>query len=167
MFKPVNGAVGCIQAGINNVSNVLSIDGDTYAKLSNALTVDDHTYMQLGEGTLVEIVRVQQLLGASLVSVARGQDDSVPRAFPFNTKLQYVFCAAAVQDMINGVSPPTILIEAAAGSSIVVTELAVGQYEIGMEPVSIASSNGSVIITGEFPSLDLTLDPSKTGCGCT
>ena len=166
MFKPVNGAVGCITAPISNVSNVFTVDPETYAKLQAALGVDDFTYMRLGEGTVVEVVRVFGVLAANTVEVDRAKDGTLPLAFPANTKLEYYFCAAAVEHMIAGISPPNILIQATPGSPIVVTELSVGQYEIGMEPVSISSPNGSIIVTGEFPSVQLSLDPSSTGCGC-
>lgn len=166
MFKPAHSAVGCIVSPITSMSNVLTLDPDSYAALDLALDTGDFTYMRLGEGSIVEVVRVFGTLGGNMVEVARGQDGTLPRAFAANTDIVYCFCAAAVEHMIAAISPPNVLIQAADNSPIVVTELAANQYEIGMEPISISSPNGSIVVTGEFPDIELALDPSSTGCGC-
>lgn len=166
MFKPVQVALGCLAAPLSQMANVMSVDPDLYTQLGLSLSGDDFTYMKIGEGSIVEVIRVMPPSGG-VVPIIRGQDDTQPTAFALSTELSYCFCAAAVQHMIAEISPPVVDIQAQAGSGIVVDQLAVGQYEIGMEPVSVTSQNGSIVVTGQFPSIDLALDPSKTGCGCT
>lgn len=161
MFKPLALAIGTLAAPINANATSAQVSPDLYNRIASVIgEAGEHTtYLQIGGFGYGEIVRVD---AASMgwLTIARGQDNTVPRYFAAATHVQYVFCAAAVEQMIAERMPEMPAIE--AGQGIAVESDAPNHFRIA-STVQIVSNNNSISVSGESPTFDLAVNPSAFG----
>jgi hypothetical protein len=164
MFKPVPNAKGCIMSNISALSNTMEVDADSYAVLVAALGEGgvDHTYIRIGEAPLCEYIQVQQL-NSGVAIINRGEDSTIPQAFPALTEYEYILTAAAIEDIVQeSMSPPSLSINGI--SPIVVTQLGSNNFEISVPEPVFNSSGNTVDITGSFPNYDFNVVRGTNGC---
>lgn len=162
MFKPAQLAIGSTIVSISSASNMLMLDNNLYNRLVEVLGEEgtDHTYLRLTAGIIREIVKITYLSGGA-ATIVRSQDGTDAEPFAAGTYVEYEFCSAAVTDMIASLPANDVTITHEA--PVTVTVNSPNNFTIGLEPVSITSNNGTINVSGSFPTVDLTVNASTLG----
>lgn len=160
MFKSLYGLCGELSVALTDFATSMTVDDGLLAKLRLGLIDTDYTYLIIKTATAYEIVRTNNFVGNN-IAIIRGQDSTVPQAFPAGTAVEFVMGDQAIADMINDRMLGQINI---TGSGIVtVIKTSDNSYSIYAPPVNIVSESDKILVGGEFPNFVLSA-PLVSGC---
>lgn len=162
MFKPASFAQGMLSAPLSASATAMLLTTDLYNKLVAAIGEGsgDTTYLVLGTPAYGEVVRVDGLSGG-VATITRARDGTTAKSFGAATSVEYYFCSAAMQDMLNAAALPNLTLT--AGSGVTIQNPQTGHYTIAVAPLNISSTDGSVVPSGTYPNINLAVNPNKFG----
>ena len=163
MFKPVVNAIGVLTAPIDAASTIIEVTGAVLSALTAIIGLGDidYTYLEMGTAPTKEVIRVTGVY-ATYITVTRAQDGTIARAFAEGAPIYYTLTASAVTDLITAIVAPQVSISVDAPLTIEV--LGINEFNLGMEPLTVTSENNSLLITGQYPNIDLVTNPNSNGC---
>lgn len=165
MFTPTPNACGTLMFAIDSMTNVITVDGGLYARLASVLGTEgpDHTYLKIGDAPVVEYMRVQYVSSiAGQIVVDRGIDGSGPKAHAAGAYLDYILTAAAVQDIMD--IGQGLEVALTVDAPLQVDTSVTNQFHLSLDPLNLTSPNGSVDIVGDWPDIELAVNPNRQGC---
>lgn len=144
MFKPVHAVSGgSLQAGIVGSDLTMTPDDNTYFAMVYALTLADHTYLKLGTGATAEIVKASNPV-SGLLEIERAKDGTSARPWPAGTPIEYIFCSAAVSDMIAQNPLPTAITLTSADGSVTIEDEGGYTYDLSVVTTSVQPGDDTV-----------------------
>lgn len=165
MFVPAPNACGCLLVAAQPLDNVMTVDSGLYQILESTLGImgDNHTYLKVGVAPDSEYIRVVMVSSIpNQVVVDRGIDGTLPRGHAANSYIEYILAAESVRDIVGEATVTGITIDAV--SPIHVDNALPNKYTISIDPLKLSSNNKTILATGEYPNIDLAVNPINGCC---
>lgn len=163
MFKPAYNLKGCITAPAAALANVLQIDAASWAYLNTLLAVDDWTYMKLGTAPTSEIIKIIGLASNTAI-VTRGLDGTPPTAFSEGTEFEFALGPSAVVDIIAANPVVATALSITVDEPLHIEQIAVNQFHITSDVLALTSADGTITVTGTYPTLSIDTNSAAAGC---
>ena len=152
MYKPMHGAKGTLAAALSNVSIVMQVDENLYAKLEGFIGAEDFSYLAIDDGVNIEVVQVNGQVDG-VVNIERAKDGTTGTTFGVGASVYYILTSEAVQFLVDN----TIESEG------------FGEFTFSInEPHTVENDDGVVtinIVKPELSSEDLTIDVTSLDYG--
>ena len=148
----MHGAKGTLAAALSNVSIVMQVDENLYAKLEGFIGAEDFSYLAIDDGVNIEVVQVNGQVDG-VVNIERAKDGTTGTTFGVGASVYYILTSEAVQFLIDNT----------------IDSEGFGEFTFNInEPHTVVNKDGVVTINIEMLSIDTeneTIDVSTNGYG--